>query len=67
MHNFVHVKAGETLSYSFKFKNIGEGAIRLNHAEVSCDCLEVRLPERETAKDSIDYLEVIFHTAGEWG
>jgi hypothetical protein len=67
MHNFGSLKEGETVSFSFKFKNIGESPLRLRKVAPTCGCLTVRYDNEEVGAAQSSFVEVIFNTEGEWG
>ena len=67
MHNFGMLKAGETVSYSFQFRNSGGSSFRLTKVEPTCGCLSVRYNKDSIASQSVSAIEVIFQSAGEWG
>jgi hypothetical protein len=41
--DFGRITAAETISGVFKFKNIGDGILKIGKPEASCDCTEARL------------------------
>ena len=67
MHNFGALKEGEIVSYSFQFKNNGTAPFRLSKVEPGCGCLTVKYDTAEIAVQATSYIEVIFHSDGEWG
>ncbi len=67
MHNFGTLKAGETVSYSFQFRNLGESSFRLTKVEPACGCLSVQYEQDEIAGLEFSYINVVFHSDGEWG
>jgi len=42
IHNFGTMKEGETVAYSFQFKNGGSSPFRLTKVEPTCGCLTVQ-------------------------
>jgi hypothetical protein len=67
MHNFGALKEGEIVSYSFQFKNNGTAPFRLSRVEPGCGCLTVKYDTVEIAVQATSFIEVIFHSDGEWG
>jgi hypothetical protein len=67
IHNFGTLKVGETVAYSFQFKNSGSSPFRLIKVEPTCGCLTVQFSKEEVVSGCVSNIEVIFHTAGEWG
>ncbi len=67
MHNFGTLKEGETVVYSFRFKNNGDTPFRLTSVEPTCGCLTVQYDKNEIDSQSVSVIDVIFHTEGEWG
>ena len=67
MHNFGTLKEGETVAYSFQYKNGGSSPFRLTKVEPTCGCLTVQFSKDEIVSGSSSNIEVIFQTAGEWG
>jgi hypothetical protein len=67
MHNFGTLKDGETVAFSFQFKNIGGLPFRLTKVEPACGCLSVQYSKDEIESQSSSVIDVIFHSEGEWG
>jgi hypothetical protein len=67
IHNFGSLKEGEIVSFSFKFKNLGESPLRLRKVEPTCGCLTVRYDKEDVGAAQSSFIEVIFNTEGEWG
>ncbi len=67
MHNFGTLKEGETVAYSFQFKNSGSSPFHLTKVEPTCGCLTVQFSKEEVVSGNSSVIEVIFQTAGEWG
>ena len=65
IHNFGTLKEGEIVSFSFKFRNTGDGPIRLIKVEPTCGCLTVRYDKEDIAPELSSFVEVIFNTEGE--
>jgi hypothetical protein len=67
LHNFGTLKEGETVVFSFQFKNSGGSPFRLQKVELECSCLTVQYDKGEIEPGTISPLDVAFHTEGEWG
>ena len=67
IHNFGIVKAGEIVSFAFKFKNIGGSSLKLTKVEPTCGCITVNFSKEEVSNNTYSYIEVTFNSAGEWG
>lgn len=67
IHNFGSLKEGETVAYSFQYKNSGSSPFRLTKVEPTCGCLTVKFSKEEIVSGGSSAIEVIFQTAGEWG
>ncbi|MEI6274900.1 MAG: DUF1573 domain-containing protein, partial [Prolixibacteraceae bacterium] len=67
IHNFGTLSEGETVVYSFQFKNNGSSPFRLTKVEPTCGCLSVQFSKDEIGSQASSVIDVIFHTDGEWG
>ena len=67
IHNFGTLKDGETVSYSFIFRNEGGSPIKIVKSEKSCGCIDVKYDANLVNPGDSSVLEVVFNTAGEWG
>lgn len=67
MHNFGTLKAGETVSYSFIFKNNGNKPFRIKEVVRSCDCITVKFNDEEIKPGEGSEIETTLNTVGEWG
>jgi len=67
MHNFGTLKAGETVSYSFLFKNNGNNSLRIKEVLRSCDCISVKYQDTDVKPGESSEIEVVLNTSGEWG
>jgi hypothetical protein len=67
LHNFGTLKEGEIVAYSFQFKNAGDESFHLVSVEPSCGCLVVKFNQEEVHREEVSTVEVVFHTAQEWG
>ncbi|GET28433.1 DUF1573 domain-containing protein [Prolixibacter sp. SD074] len=67
IHNFGALKAGEVVSYSFRFENTGGEPLTISHIKNECGCLEILYPKKPVQPGEKSTIEVIFTTDGEWG
>jgi hypothetical protein len=67
MHNFGTLTSAETISFAFRFKNVGGSPFHLTKVEPACGCLSVQYSKDEIESQSESAIEVIFHPEGEWG
>jgi uncharacterized repeat protein (TIGR01451 family) len=67
MHNFGTLKAGETVSYTFIFKNSGTLAFKIREVVKSCDCISAKFGDQIIAPGENGEIEVVLNTSGEWG
>jgi hypothetical protein len=67
IHDFGKVIEGEKLSYSFKFKNIGNSDLIIATASASCGCTVPEYPKDPIHKGSEGVITVTFNTAGKNG
>ena len=67
IHNFGTLKAGETVSFTFIFKNSGNKNFKINEIQRSCDCITAKYQDLEVIPGGNSEVEVILSTTGEWG
>jgi hypothetical protein len=67
MHNFGTLKAGEIVSYSFLFRNIGNKPLKISEITRSCDCINIKYKESPVKPGEESEIEVTLNTSGEWG
>ena len=67
IHNFGTLKAGEVVSFSFRFENTGGEPLTITKVENECGCLEILYPKKPVEPGEKSTIEVIFNTDGEWG
>lgn len=67
MHDFGRVLAGEKISYSFKFRNIGKSDLLIAKVSASCGCTVPEWPKTPIAPGQEGYITVTFNTAGRKG
>lgn len=66
-YNFGKVKAGENVSFTFQFKNVGEAPLIISGFDTDCGCIKVNLPQQKIKKGQTGLIEVFFNSAGEVG
>ncbi|MFZ4401804.1 MAG: DUF1573 domain-containing protein [Bacteroidales bacterium] len=67
IHDFGKVIEGEKLSYSFKFKNIGNSDLVIATANASCGCTVPEFSKDPVHKGGEGIVTVTFNTAGKNG
>ncbi len=67
VHDFGKVIEGEKLSYSFKFKNIGNSDLIIATANASCGCTVPEFSKEPVQKGAEGIVTVTFNTAGKNG
>jgi hypothetical protein len=67
IHNFGSLKAGEIVSYTFIFRNEGNGTLTISDIDSGCGCTEVNIPVKTIGPGQEGQIEVIYNSAGEVG
>lgn len=67
MHNFGSLKAGEVVSFTFVFRNIGTKTLTINKVDSGCGCIKVAIPEKSVEPGMEGRIEVIYDSSGEVG
>lgn len=67
IHDFGKVIEGEKLSYSFKFKNVGNSDLIIATATATCGCTVPEYPKDPILKGGEGVITVTFNTAGKNG
>ncbi|MEI6695025.1 MAG: DUF1573 domain-containing protein [Bacteroidota bacterium] len=67
IHDFGKVIEGEKLSYSFKFKNIGNADLIIATANASCGCTVPEFSKDPVRKGGEGIVTVTFNTSGKNG
>lgn len=67
IHNFGTLKAGEVVSFSFRFENAGGKPLIISKIDNECGCLEILYPKKPVQPGEKSTIEVIFNSDGEWG
>lgn len=66
-HNFENIFAGEVVSYSFKFKNVGKADLIISDAKASCGCTVPEYPKTPIKPNETGVIKVTFNSAGKQG
>ena len=66
-HNFGNLQAGETVAFSFEFKNSGNSKLLIEQIKTDCGCIQVEYPKEKIEPGESAYIEIIFNSAGETG
>lgn len=67
MHDFGRLTEGETISYSFHFRNTGKGDLVISHCSSSCGCTVADYPKERMAPGEDGYIFVSFNSQGKAG
>lgn len=66
-HDFGRLSAGETISYSFHFRNTGNADLIISGTNATCGCTVANYPKGRIAPGGDGYLTVSFNSAGKAG
>ena len=67
IHNFGSLNAGETVSYTFVFRNEGTKTLNITGVDSGCGCTEVKIENKSVQPGQEGRIEVIYNSAGEVG
>lgn len=67
VYNFGKIAEGENVSYSFRFKNVGDKPLIIAAANASCGCTVPEKPEAPIKPGETGYLKVVFNSQGRVG
>lgn len=67
IHDFGRLSAGESVSYSFHFRNTGNADLILSGASATCGCTVADYPKERIAPGGEGYVTVTFKSAGKSG
>lgn len=67
LHDFGNLSSGETISYSFKFKNTGNADLIIQACESTCGCTVPDYPKDKIAPGKEGYVTVAFNSSGKHG
>ena len=66
-HDFGRLSAGESISYSFHFRNTGGADLVINSASATCGCTVADYPRGRITPGEEGYVTVTFKSAGKSG
>jgi len=67
IHIFGNLKAGEIVSYSFLFENVGKSSVIIESAKSSCGCITVDFPKYPILPGKTGYIDVEYNSLGDVG
>ena len=67
VHDFGRLSAGESISYSFHFRNTGKADLIISGASATCGCTVADYPKGRIAPGGEGYVTVTFKSAGKSG
>lgn len=67
LHDFGRLSAGESISYSFHFRNTGSADLIITSASATCGCTVASYPKERIAPGGEGYVTVTFKSAGKAG
>lgn len=67
LHDFGRLSSGESISYSFHFRNTGNADLVINGCEATCGCTVADYPRQRIAPGGEGYIVVTFNSAGKSG
>ena len=67
LHDFGRLSAGESVSYSFHFRNTGKSDLVISGASATCGCTVADYPKQRIAPGGEGYVTVTFKSAGKSG
>ncbi len=67
MHDFGRLSAGESVSYSFHFRNTGKADLVISSTSATCGCTVADYPKNRIAPGEEGYVTVTFKSAGKAG
>ncbi len=65
--DFGTLTEGDTVSHTFKFKNVGKSALQINDVQVQCGCTIASKPEYPVGIGQSDAIVVRFNSKGKAG
>lgn len=66
-HDFGRLSAGESISYSFHFRNTGNADLVISSASATCGCTVADYPKGRVAPGQDGYVTVTFNSVGKSG
>lgn len=67
VHDFGRLSAGESISYSFHFRNTGKADLIISGCSATCGCTIADYPKDRIAPGGEGYITVTFKSAGKSG
>lgn len=67
MHDFGRLSSGESVSYSFHFRNTGNADLVITSTSATCGCTVADYPKSRIAPGGEGYVTVTFKSAGKSG
>jgi len=67
VHDFGRLSAGESISYSFHFRNTGHADLVITGCSATCGCTVADYPKERIAPGGEGYVTVTFKSAGKSG
>lgn len=67
LHDFGRLSAGESISYSFHFRNTGNADLVISSTSATCGCTVADYPHGRIAPGGEGYVTVTFKSAGKSG
>lgn len=67
VYDFGEIKAGEKVTYDFKFKNSGNSPLIISSASATCGCTIPDYPKEPVAPGAEGVIRVEFNSAGKLG
>ena len=67
IHDFGRLSAGESISYSFHFRNTGNADLVISGCSATCGCTIADYPKQRIAPGGEGYITVTFKSAGKSG
>ncbi|MBP3763752.1 MAG: DUF1573 domain-containing protein [Bacteroidales bacterium] len=67
MHDFGRLSSGESISYSFHFRNTGTADLVISSCSATCGCTVASYPEERIAPGGEGYITVTFKSLGKSG
>lgn len=67
VHDFGRLSAGESISYSFHFRNTGNADLVISSCSATCGCTVADYPKHRIAPGEDGYVTVTFKSAGKAG
>lgn len=67
LHDFGRITEGESLTYSFHFRNTGKSDLIISGCDATCGCTVADFPHKRIAPGEDGYVEVSFNSSGKMG